>query len=161
VMYVRPSGLSYHIMKENGKISLRNRKYLRPRHGSVSDDIDLGIESCAIVESRLRRTCATCATCATRVVTDRWQGHATTVYRPCEAHGGLRVCLDRVVTDRVNGQRRKPDRGIAEQNGSGALSAGRSVAFSHATSLWETVCEGAPVSVKDSIRQAFRISVKI
>jgi transposase InsO family protein len=163
IMYVRPSGLSYHILKENGRVSLRNRKYLRPRHGSMSDDIDLGAENNAIVESGFWRPATGCLDCETRVVTDRWQGHVKTVYRPCKAHGGLRSCLNRVVTDRVNGQRRKqgPDRGIAEQKWERSTVSRRRVTFSHATRLWEAVCVGAPVSVTESIRLAVRVSVKI
>jgi hypothetical protein len=54
IMAVRPSGMSYYVMKGNGKVSKRNRKFLKLRQSAPTDE-DIDIESAAIliVENRI------------------------------------------------------------------------------------------------------------
>jgi transposase InsO family protein len=52
IMTVRPSGMSFLVMKENGKISRRNRKFLKLRQAAQTDeDIDIECASVIIVEN--------------------------------------------------------------------------------------------------------------
>jgi hypothetical protein len=53
ILAVRPSGMSYHVQKLNGKVSKRNRKFLKIRQAAQTDE-EIDIESAAIliVESR-------------------------------------------------------------------------------------------------------------
>jgi hypothetical protein len=73
IMAVRPSGLSYHVQKENGKVSRRNRKYLRLRQAAETDEeIDLEAASISIVEAPFSRSAqGNRHSCLRRVVTVR------------------------------------------------------------------------------------------
>jgi hypothetical protein len=57
ILAVRPSGMSYHVQKLNGKVSKRNRKFLKIRQAAQTDE-EIDIESAAIliVESRFSQS---------------------------------------------------------------------------------------------------------
>jgi hypothetical protein len=52
ILAVRPSGMSYHVQKENGKVSRRNRKFLKMREAVETDEeIDLEAAGIMVVEA--------------------------------------------------------------------------------------------------------------